>query len=86
MALAAVLRAEAARLRALSVTIPDREVLVEIRRLINELESRARRLNNGDASDPVHQLPDARHVGMFPSVGRAAAVTGRRGGRIFTLG
>jgi hypothetical protein len=54
MALAAALRAEAARLRALSVTIADREVLVEIRRLINELESRARRLNNGDASDPLH--------------------------------
>jgi hypothetical protein len=65
MALAAALRAEAARLRALCVTIADREVLVEIRRMINELESRARRLNNGDASDPPHQLPDAGHIGML---------------------
>jgi hypothetical protein len=51
MPTAAELRAEAARMRELALSVPEPEVLAAIFLLIAELEQRARDRGNGDGAD-----------------------------------
>ena len=50
MAIAAELRADAARMREFARTVTDPEILEEINLMIAELERRAREIGNGDGS------------------------------------
>lgn len=51
MKTAAELRAEAARMREFALSVTDPEVLVELNKLIEEWERRARAMENGEAED-----------------------------------
>ena len=53
MASAAELRAEAQRMREFALTVNNEEVLAEIQGMILELERRARKLGNGDATGSI---------------------------------
>lgn len=51
MATAAELRADAARLRSISARVSDPAELAAIKAMIDELEGRAKEMDNGEAAD-----------------------------------
>lgn len=55
MTSAVELRAEAQRMREFALTVTNEEVLAEIQKMILELERRARKLGNGDATGSIEQ-------------------------------